>query len=183
MNFKEAKELSLANPGSVITRGESGGFIVRLPDGTIAEDQTDEIPKHAITNLYKQLESANQQKSDLEDKLEGEIQTRHQLQAQLESLKTRCDELEGRLAEVPDHVWEEIEHQKAKMQHDRLIELAKAGELSSRQLQQLLDRAAQFEFTDEERSMLSDRLQEARENEKPKITPDSFVIHAKTDGQ
>jgi predicted RNase H-like nuclease (RuvC/YqgF family) len=183
MDFKKAKEVSLANPGSVITRNELGDFIVRRPDGSLVEPEKSENLEHVNRVLHEQLTFANQQREQLYNQLEKASEERQELQMQVDALKDKCSKLQCQIEDVPSEVWEDIAQKKRKAENERLINLAQDGELSSHQIQQLIDQSSRLGFTEGEKNVLNQKLYEVRKSEASEINPDSFVIHAKTDGQ
>lgn len=182
MNFEKAKEISITKPGSVITRNELGDFIIRLPDGSVVSDSSVTGPEEALSSVRSKLDCVLRECREIETELEAEIQKRVELQAKVDYLSNKLRILEEKVSQVPDDVWQEIINRPIDNERMRLIGLVKSGSLKYQQIQQILDRASQFKFSAEERQIINAELEKLAFRESS-LSPDSFVVHAKTDGQ
>lgn len=183
MDFKEAKDLSLQNPGSTITRDEHGDFVVRMPNGRFVNQRLEEGSEESVEALHRQLDLMKEQNNRLGRQLKKEKSKRHALEVEVECLKAQHDQLETTTTKTTGETEDLVTSTSREMERDRVIALAESGRLSSGQIQQLLDQASQFDYTSEERDWLTKKLHEARTSEARRLNPESFIVHAKTDGQ
>ena len=139
MNFLEAAEIAKQNPGAVVSRSESGLFFVRLKDGRI------------VSSPYPP-ESANGQQTEL-SKLESLVlsQTRsiETANAEIRQLRLEVNNLKAAVAKIPSTEWSRFEGEQRKLEEqrraaeaDRLVALARSGQLTFEQLNLVADNAS-----------------------------------------
>ncbi len=93
LNFREASEYAKRNPGSILTRDESGEFIVRNSDGSLVTEAIDASTAVETAQLVRSLEA---EISQLRSKLESvEITAANQQQKYQEQKYRSCREREG----------------------------------------------------------------------------------------
>lgn len=106
MDFREASEIAKKNPGAVMTRDDTGSFIVRLGDGRVigatSNEQTstnDESFREELTEMREQLV----ERGSIIEKLETEIKAlRNNIETvvstRLESEKSRLEKIREELS-------------------------------------------------------------------------------------
>ncbi|VXB54074.1 hypothetical protein PSEUDO8BK_30611 [Pseudomonas sp. 8BK] len=124
MDYRDAIEIARKVPGTLVTRDEYGGFIVRRADGSLVEGHepaSDEITllrqeNERYQNNYDELfAQLNQTKQNYLTKLTGLEETIDQLKSSLNTLQAEhssainnLKELEKKLAKVSNDEWERI---------------------------------------------------------------------------
>lgn len=122
MNFKEAAEVAKLNPGSVLSRDESGGFYVRGLDGKLFPDNSQKSPC-----LFYELEERENRIAQLEQELS---RLRLDIDAEVESrLKQRVETIEAEWAHVQklkSQLQQQIDQTETNLRKLRLLEKAYA---------------------------------------------------------
>lgn len=189
MDFLEAAEIAKKNPGSHFTRGESGLFVVYLKDGRIVTSP------HHLSASAEQAKAASQDAqpdtSGRLERLESIISSLHrQLEAsnlEIRQLRLEVNDLKDSIARIPASEWSryqeeqrKLDEQRRREERDRIVGLARKGQLSCQQLGLVADNVTSLGITGTDLEFI--RAEVIRTRPKP-LSRDSFVIHATTDGQ
>ena len=124
MDYRDAIEIARKVPGTLVTRDDNGGFIVRRADGTLVEGhklasdetallrQENERYQNNYDELFAQLNQTKQnyftKLTDLEETIDLLKRSLNTLQKEHSSAINNVKELEEKLAKVSNDEWERI---------------------------------------------------------------------------
>ena len=186
MNFLQAAEIAKSNKGSILHRGESGQFIVRLADGRVitspAELHSDE-PRQGSSEPM----SVNEQ-VELKSQVERLFELRKIDRREIEQLRGEVNDLKSAISRIPESEWkkyeeaQQLEAEKAKAEEaSRLVDLAKSNRLTHFQLVQIIDNATKLGIDPEDLKFLKSLAEKSSRTPDSKIE-NSIVIFSDTDG-
>lgn len=117
MNFQEASEIARRNPGSILTRDESGQFYVRSPDGNLvgASGESSSL-NQVLRERNLKISQLERELSDLRTNIDAEVDSR---------LKPRMLSIEAEWAnvnEVKIKLYEQHKKAESKLRKLKLLE-------------------------------------------------------------
>jgi hypothetical protein len=181
VNFLEAAEIAKENPGSVVSRSESGLFFVRLKDG-----ETVTSPKKTASPQEGEHESVAVQIARLESLVATQCRQIDVAHAEIRQLRLEVNNLKAAVGKIPSSEWSRFEEEQRKLDElrraaeaQRLVGLARSGVLSYEQLILVTDNASSLGIRDDDLAF----LHEAVRHKRSAHTPIPTIVYSTTDGQ
>ncbi len=189
MNFHEAVEIAKKHPGSILTRNDSGDFIVRYADGS-------DVYKNLInerSSLQIELTTLREKCDNLKSIIENKNLELKQQRLEINQLREQIKSLTSELSKVSQTEWNRIEEveklekrelkeKNQKIERDRIMNLVHNHLLSHDRLQLVLDNSSKLGLSKDERDIINKQLEKMKSITNG-LSLNSFVIYSNTDGQ
>ena len=133
MNFKEAAEVAKLNPGSVLSRDESGGFYVRGLDGKRFPDNSQKSPC-----LFYELEERENRIAQLEQELSKlRLNIDIEVESRVEGLKGSIEKEWAQVQEVKSKLQQLVSQNETNLRKLRLLEQAYAERFGAAEVKEV----------------------------------------------
>jgi rubrerythrin len=167
MKFFEAAEIAKKNPGSHFSRSESGLFVVHMNDGRVITSPGQLTTPLATTDPSRQI--TNDSTEIRIESLEISVTSlNRQLEAsntEIRQLRTEVNNLKEAIAKIPASEWSRYEEEQRKLdeqrktdERERIIGLARSGQLSHDQLTLVADNATNLGISGEDLKFVQDEV-------------------------
>lgn len=185
MDFFEAAAIAKAQPGSTLTRDESGAFVVKLRGGSRITSRAD------LETIEPRSPPANAHAAELLAEVVAEARDLRLLltlaRSDIDRLNRELKALKANVARIPSSEWARFEQEQARIEDEsrivnkeQIMAAARGGRLGFAQLSLVMDNAGGLGLSPEDFAFVASEVKRLRPSA-PRA--DGFVVHATTDGQ